>query len=143
LNYVYDYPRPCVTVDAVVFRKKEEQWEVLLILRKNYPYEGQWAFPGGFIEMHETLEEAVKRELEEETGLQGIKLEQLGAFSAIDRDPRARTIGIAFYGFVEEKDSNVKGGDDAAAARWFPVKDMPSLAFDHYEIFMTALRKIN
>ena len=143
MTYCYTYPRPCVTVDAAVFRTTEGRWEVLLILRKNYPYEGQWAFPGGFIEMHETLLEAVNRELEEETGLKGVKLEQVKAFDAVDRDPRARTIGIAFVGVVEENDSDVRGGDDAAEARWFPVDELPPLAFDHYDIFLAARPKIN
>jgi 8-oxo-dGTP diphosphatase len=143
LNYTYDYPRPCVTVDAVVFRKRDGNWETLLIQRKNYPYEGQWAFPGGFIDMAETLEEAVVRELEEETGLRGVKLQQLHAFSAVNRDPRHRTIGIAFYGFADELGSEVKGGDDAAEAQWFPVDDMPPLAFDHEEMFKRALEKIS
>jgi len=143
VSYCYNHPRPCVTVDAVVFRQREGQWEVLLIQRNNFPFEGEWAFPGGFIEMHETLEEAVVRELEEETSLTGVKLEQLRAFSAIDRDPRHRTIGVAFYGFVEEENSAVKGGDDAAQARWFPVTELPRLAFDHSDIFFAARKMIN
>lgn len=143
MNYVYEYPRPCVTVDAVVFRKKDGKWEVLLIQRKNEPYRGQWAFPGGFIDMEETLEEAVVRELEEETGLKGVMLEQLKAFSAIDRDPRHRTIGIAFYGFVDEKDSEANGGDDAEKAQWFGIDRMPPLAFDHGDIFAAALEKLS
>jgi 8-oxo-dGTP diphosphatase len=143
LNYIYEYPRPCVTVDAVVFRKKDGKWEVLLIQRKNEPYRGQWAFPGGFIDMEETLEEAVVRELEEETGLKGVELHQLKAFSAIHRDPRHRTIGIAFFGFVDEKDSAVNGGDDAEKAQWFVVEEMPELAFDHGDIFNTAMERLS
>jgi 8-oxo-dGTP diphosphatase len=127
----------------VVFRKKEGRWEVLLIRRKNPPYQGGWAFPGGFVDMHETLEEAVARELEEETGLQGVELRQLRAFSAIDRDPRARVIGIAFYGFTHEANSEVNANDDAEKARWFPLDDIPELVFDHGEIFRAALEKLS
>lgn len=92
--------------------------------------------------MEETLEEAAARELEEETGLKGLKLRQLKAFSAIHRDPRARTIAVAFYGFVDDENSKVKGADDAAEARWFVIDELPELAFDHEDIFNAALRKI-
>jgi 8-oxo-dGTP diphosphatase len=142
MPYSYDYPRPCVTVDAVVFRKHAGKWEVLLVQRRFPPYQGQWAFPGGFVDMEETLEEAVDRELEEETGLKGIVLSQLKAFSAVHRDPRARVIGIAFYGIAEGNQTEVQGGDDAKEARWFPLDDMPALAFDHGEIFQAAFEKI-
>ena len=113
-----------------------------MIQRKFPPYQGEWAFPGGFVEMEETLEEAVVRELEEETGLKGIDLSQLKAFSSVHRDPRARVISIVFYGFAEENLSEAKGGDDARQARWFPLDEMPELAFDHSDILKTALEKI-
>lgn len=93
--------------------------------------------------MDETLEEAVVRELEEETGLSGIRLDQLGAFSAIRRDPRHRTIGIAFYGFADEDGSEVSGGDDAAEARWFAIDQAPALAFDHDDMLRMAMEKIS
>ena len=141
MPFTYDYPRPCVTVDCVIF-KMGEPYEVLLIRRKFAPYKDLWAFPGGFINMDETLEQAAARELEEETGLTGIELTQFHAFSAIDRDPRARTIGIAFYGFADKEKWEVKGTDDAAEAKWFPLDQIPQLAFDHDEILRKSLEKI-
>jgi 8-oxo-dGTP diphosphatase len=142
MSYTYEYPRPCVTVDCVIFRMKENR-QVLLIRRKFDPFKDKWAFPGGFVDMDETLEHAAARELKEETGLEGIDLEQLHAFSSIHRDPRARTIGIAFYGFLEDNDKEAIGGDDAAEAHWFDINDIPPLAFDHAEILRKALEKIS
>lgn len=142
MPFVYEYPRPCVTVDAVVFRRAGGSWEALLIRRKFPPYQGSWVFPGGFMEMDETLEEAVVRELQEETGLTDVPLEQLAAFSAIDRDPRHRTVGIAFWGIAPAGHDQAAGGDDAEEARWFPIDDMPPLAFDHGDILRKALEKI-
>ncbi len=142
MSYTYQYPRPAVTTDAVVFFENNNGWEVLLIRRKNNPFKEMWALPGGFVEMDETLEEGVLRELEEETGLKGIKLEQLHTFSTVDRDPRGRTIGVAFWGFTTKENSTVKGGDDASEAKWFPIKNLPTLAFDHQEIMDMALLEI-
>jgi 8-oxo-dGTP diphosphatase len=142
MSFTYDYPRPMVTVDAVVFRKNGRNTEVLLIKRGHYPYEGMWALPGGFVDMEETLEEAIVRELEEETGLKGVELTQLHAYSEIHRDPRGRNISITFYGTTGFHNSEVTGGDDAADARWFPVDQMPELAFDHEKVIELALKKI-
>lgn len=142
MPFTYDYPRPMVTVDAVVFKKTEEGMEVLLIQRKHYPFEGMWALPGGFVDMDETAEEAIKRELEEETSLIMDNLQQLHAFSALGRDPRGRTISITFFGIAETENSDVQGGDDASDARWFQVDQLPLLAFDHIEAVKKALAKI-
>ncbi|MCF8267796.1 MAG: NUDIX hydrolase [Ignavibacteriales bacterium] len=141
MPYTYDYPRPAVTIDACVFRRNKGVLEVLLIQRKHYPFEGMWALPGGFLDMEETLEEGVHRELEEETNLSGIKLKQLHAFSTPGRDPRGRTVTITFYGEVAFERSAVKGGDDASDAQWFSVGTLPRLAFDHNEMIeMACLR---
>jgi 8-oxo-dGTP diphosphatase len=131
VKYTYDYPRPLVSVDNVIFRIIENQQEVLLIKRKKPPYQSMWAFPGGFIEMEETLLESAARELREETGLKGIELTQFYTFGDPGRDPRARVITVAFYGFVDYKHSKVSGMDDAAEARWFKIDHIPGLAFDH------------
>lgn len=136
-TFTYEYPRPVVTVDIIVFRN--DMCEVLLIRRKNEPFKGKWALPGGFMDMNETLEEAAIRELEEETGLQGIELKQLHAFSAVDRDPRHRTISVAFYGRLTDNNQSVKAGSDAGEAAWFKTDALPPLAFDHDKIFETAL----
>jgi 8-oxo-dGTP diphosphatase len=141
MPYTYDYPRPAVTVDAVVFRKNHNDYEVLLIQRKHYPFEGMWALPGGFVDMEETCEEAIVRELMEETSLQVPLLEQLHTFSAPGRDPRGRTISVTFFGLAEYDNSQVKGGDDASDARWFNLDAIPELAFDHVEAIHMALEK--
>lgn len=138
--YTYRYPRPAVTVDAVVFRKTPADYpDVLLIRRLNPPFKDMWALPGGFIDMDETPEDAVVRELEEETGLTGIQLTQFHTFGAVDRDPRHRTISIAYTGFLNDLTKRIKGGDDAAEAAWFPVDRLPELAFDHMDVITTAL----
>jgi len=133
-NHCYDYPRPSYTVDAAIIAKLDRK--VLLILRKHDPYAGKWAFPGGFMDMDETPEEAIVRELEEETHITGIELKQFKTYGALGRDPRGRTISTLFIGFVEHStDVKAKGGDDAAEARWFPLDNVPDLAFDHGVIF--------
>ncbi len=141
MPYTYKYPRPAVTVDAVVFRKGVTGDEVLLIRRGHPPFEGKWALPGGFVDMDETLEEAVKRELKEETGLELNNLRQVKAYSAVDRDPRHRTISIAFTGWAGNS-QNAVAGDDASQAAWFPVNNLPPLAFDHDEIIKDGYRKV-
>ncbi len=138
MSYTYDYPRPCVTVDIVVFRKNGTIPEVLLIQRKFQPYKDSWAFPGGFIEMDESLLEAAERELAEETGLTGVSLQQLHAFGDLHRDPRARVISVVHYGIAELNKSEVRGSDDAKQAAWFPVESTPQLAFDHEKILEMA-----
>ncbi len=138
-KYTYDYPRPMVTVDAVVFTERDGRLEVLLIQRGRDPFAGYWALPGGFVEMDETLEAAARRELEEETGLRGVALEQLRAFGDPGRDPRGRSIAIAFAGEADWRVHAPRGADDAADARWFPVDALPPLAFDHREIVEYAV----
>ena len=138
-TYCYDYPRPTVTVDAVVFREDHGEWQVVLIRRKQEPFAGAWALPGGFVEMDETLETAAARELEEEAGLRGIALHQLCAFSDPKRDPRGRSISIAFAGLAGAH-HRLAAGDDAADARWFPKDALPALAFDHADILRCAIQ---
>ncbi len=128
--YTYKYPRPSVTVDAILISKQNS---VLLIERGGEPFKGKWALPGGFIEMDESLEIACRRELEEETGLRVGELTQFRAYGAVDRDPRGRTISVIFYSFQEEEPIP-RAGDDAANARWFPIDQLPELAFDHHLI---------
>lgn len=142
-KYVYEWPRAMVTVDAVVFRCVAGRTEVLLINRGNEPYKGKWAVPGGFIEMDEELEDAVARELEEETGLTSVKLEQMRVFGMCGRDPRGRLISIAFIGVVNEGCDQIRAGDDAAQARWFDVENLPEdMAFDHDEMVKCGIKKL-
>lgn len=142
-KYVYEWPRPMVTVDAVVFRRTAGRTQVLLINRNREPYKGKWAVPGGFIEMDEELEDAVARELQEETGLTGVKLEQMRVFGTCGRDPRGRQISIAFIGVVNEGRDQIRPGDDAAQARWFDMESLPEdMAFDHDEMIKCGLKRL-
>ena len=138
MTYTYKYPRPAVTADCVVITK-EEQPKVLLIQRGADPYKGSWAFPGGFMNMDETTEQCAIRELEEETGLRVSNVHQIGAYSKVDRDPRGRTITVAYLAIIDEP-VQVTGQDDAANAEWFPLSALPELAFDHAEIMRDAIR---
>jgi 8-oxo-dGTP diphosphatase len=131
--YSYPYPRAALTVDALVFTVENGQRWLLLIERAKDPFKNKWALPGGFIEMNETLEEACRRELLEETGLAVGKMNQFKAFDKVDRDPRHRTISVVFWVELNEK-CVVTGGDDAAHAAWFPINQLPGLAFDHHQI---------
>ena len=138
MRFTYDYPRPCVTTDCLIFRKMESGWGLLLIERGNEPFKGCWALPGGFLEMEEDLDACAARELQEETGLTGISLYQLCAFGAPNRDPRHRTISVAFWG-IDDTQQQAVGSDDAAKAQWFVLDNLPSLAFDHEQIIQKAL----
>lgn len=136
MSYTYEYPRPAVTADCIVMTKEDEP-KVLLIERGHEPFKGCWAFPGGFMNMDETTEQCAVRELEEETGLKVNEIKQIGAYSKVDRDPRGRTITVAYLALVDEP-LPVKGQDDAAKAQWFSIKNLPKLAFDHEEILRDA-----
>ena len=130
-----------VTVDAVVFRLVDNKIKVLLIQRGNEPYKGRWALPGGFVDMDEELEDAVARELAEETGLTGIPLEQMHTFGRCGRDPRGRQISVAFFGIAPTNTGKIKGGDDAAKAKWFDIENLPKeLAFDHDEVIKFGIK---
>ena len=137
-QYTYKYPRPAVTTDCVVMTK-EATPQVLLIERGLDPYKGCWAFPGGFMNMDETTEQCAIRELEEETGMKVTELQQIGAYSKVDRDPRGRTITVAYL-IVVDAPVAVIGQDDAAKAQWFPIDALPPLAFDHEDIMKDAIR---
>ena len=140
-QYSYRYPRPAVTADCVVMTK-EAVPQVLLIERGADPYKGCWAFPGGFMNMDETTEQCAVRELEEETGLRVTELQQIRAYSKVDRDPRGRTITVAYLVIVDAPIA-VTGQDDAAKAQWFPVDALPPLAFDHEDIMRDAIKKFS
>lgn len=141
MSYTYEYPRPAVTADVVAITKEAEP-KVLLIQRGFAPFKGCWAFPGGFMNMDETTEQCAIREMEEETGLALSTMTQIGAYSKVDRDPRGRTITVAFLAVVD-KPLDVIAQDDAAKAKWFPIKELPPLAFDHADIMADAIRLFN
>ena len=142
LKYHYKYPHPSVTTDCVIFGFDGTRLNVLLIERGNDPYKGCWAFPGGFMDMDETTEQCAIRELKEETGLHIKEVKQIGAYSKVDRDPRGRTISVAYLAVID-KPAQVRGLDDAAKAEWFELSALPKLAFDHADIMSDAIRLYN
>ena len=141
MAYTYKYPRPEVKAECIVITKEAEP-KVLLIQRGDQPFKGGWAFPGGFMNMDETTEQCAVRELEEETGLQLSKIQQIGAYSKVDRDPRGRTVTVAYLAVIDAPVA-VTGQDDAAKAEWWPLSSLPILAFDHDEIISDAIAIYN
>lgn len=138
MSYTYDHPRMAVTVDVALFTNGEAP-EVLLIQRGKPPFESRWALPGGFVGIEERVADAAARELDEETGVRGVPLGFFGYFDAIDRDPRARTLSLAFRGRIDKREVALRADDDAADAAWFAITDLPPLAFDHDQIIREAL----
>ena len=131
--YHYHYPRPAVTTDAIVVAREDGIFKILLIRRQKDPFKGRWALPGGFINMDETLQDACRRELREETGIITSELRLLGIYDAIDRDPRGRTISAVYYTILPAC-LQPEAGDDAIHAGWIPLGKLPPLAFDHEKI---------
>jgi len=142
MPYTYDYPRPALTVDCVVFGLEGEDLKVLLIQRGNEPFAGCWAMPGGFVDEGEAPERAARRELCEETGLSDIFLEQLYTFGEPGRDPRGWTVSVAYYALVNRADHQARAADDARKVDWFPVRKPPPLAFDHDKILDVACQRL-
>lgn len=142
MNYTYKHPHPAVTVDCVVFGFDEADLKLLLIKREADPFKGTWALPGGFVRPTEDLDEAAKRELAEETGIGRLYLEQLYTFGDPHRDPRERVISVAYYALVKLADYSLKAASDAVDVAWFPVIELPKLAFDHDKIVEVALRRL-
>jgi 8-oxo-dGTP diphosphatase len=141
-KYVYEWPRPMVTADAAVFAFLDGRPWLLLIQRKRDPYKGRWALPGGFVEIDEDLPDAVARELAEETGLKGVALEQLRTFGRPGRDPRGRTITVAYFGIAQRDWDQVQAADDAENTQWCDIASLPPMAFDHDEIVQYAIARL-
>lgn len=142
MTFSYEFPRAALTVDIVVFALDEEELRVMLIQRGIEPFEGQWAIPGGFVNVDEELEEAARRELVEETGLKGVFLEQLYTYGAVNRDPRDRVVTVAYYVLVNLEGHAIVASTDARNAAWFSINDLPKLAFDHEKILGDALERL-
>ena len=142
MSYSYDYARPALTVDCVVFGLDDEDLKVLLIQRGLEPFKGHWALPGGFVNVGEDVECAARRELREETGLAGVFLEQLYTFSDPDRDPREHVVTVAHYALVNLREHRVQASTDASNAAWFSIDDVSSLAFDHAAILAKAYERL-
>lgn len=137
--YSYQYPRPAVTADIVVLHRSAEGVKILLIERRNNPYAGCWALPGGFVDENEDLLDSANRELREETSLTGLELHQFQAFGTPGRDPRGHTITIAYWSVTDNPES-ARADDDAKSLRWFPIDSLPPLAFDHDKIIALGLK---
>ena len=142
MPYTYEYPRASLTVDCVIFGLDEGGLKVLLIQRDIEPFKGKWALPGGFVRLDETLDEAARRELQEEAGVTNVYLEQLYTFGDLNRDPRERVVTVAYYALANLTDHQVKATTDARDAAWFPVSDVSWLAFDHATILEAALTRL-
>lgn len=136
--YSYPYPRPAVTVDTILISPNKS---ILLIERGREPFKGKWALPGGFIDMNEELETACQRELEEETGIRIKEIKQFRTYGNVNRDPRHRTISVVFFAFADDE-LNARAGDDAAKAQWFPLSQLPEMAFDHEPILREFIAEI-
>lgn len=142
MPFVYDYERPALTVDCVVFGLDDADLKVALIRRALPPFEDSWALPGGFVQSDETLETAARRELLEETGIENAYLEQLFTFGNPGRDPRGWTVTVAYYALVNLRDHAVAGATDAKEAAWFSLEALPPLAFDHADILAAATARL-
>lgn len=142
MPYTYEYPRPALAVDCVIFGLDKKDLKVLLIKRGVEPYVGRWALPGGFIQMEEDLHQAALRELEEETGVKDVFIEQLYTFGKQDRDPRGRMISVAYYALVNLGEHPIKASSDADDAAWYEINKLPPLAFDHELIMDIAIKRL-
>jgi 8-oxo-dGTP diphosphatase len=142
MAHTYEYPRAALTVDCVVFGFDEGDLKLLLIQRDLEPFAGKWALPGGFVRVEESLDEAALRELQEETGVGKVYLEQLYTFGEPKRDPRERVVTVAYYALVKLSDHRIKGATDARNAAWFDINDLPRVAFDHEKIIEAALLRL-
>lgn len=143
--YCYDYPRPSVTVDIILFTFHEDQLKVLLVRRDHEPFANHWALPGGFVNIDEDLEEAARRELNEETNVRDVYLEQLYTFGEPDRDPRGRVITVAYFALLSNdqvRGLQIRGASDAGEAAWWNIYDLPQLAFDHARILQYAMQRL-
>jgi len=141
MSFTYKYPRPAVTVDAVLFSKQNNEWHVLLIQRKNEPFQNCWALPGGFLDENESPAIAVARELEEETTLTNIELQELGFFGEPKRDPRAHTVSLVYWSIVDANTLTPTAADDAKDIKWQPLAELPQLAFDHNKVISEGTKK--
>lgn len=143
MSFTYDYPHPAVTTDIVLFTVTNGKLRVLLIERGEEPFKGEWAVPGGFLQMNEDLDACAARELMEETGVSDVYLEQLGTFGAVNRDPRERVISVAYYALVPADNITLSAGTDASKAEWHDIDDLPALAFDHAKVLSAAQERLS
>jgi len=139
---IHKFKKPSVTVDTIIFTIENNRLKILLVKRNLNPYKGKWALPGGFVRIDEPLEDAAKRELEEETSVKDVYLEQLYSFGEPKRDPRGRVITVAYMALINSESIKLKASTDVSDAKWFSVSDLPVLAFDHRKILEYALKRL-
>ena len=142
MSFTYDHARPALSVDCVVFGLDEEDLKVLLIQRDLPPFAGKWALPGGFVDVNETLDNAARRELREETCIDVTYLEQLYTFGAVNRDPRDRVVSVAYYALVKLSDYRVQAATDVRNVGWYSIGKTPKLAFDHATILQLSHERL-
>lgn len=142
MSFAYEFARPALTVDCVVFGIDEDDLKVMLIQRGVEPFKDMWAIPGGFVRIDESLEDAARRELQEETGIREVFLEQLYTFGTVNRDPRERVVSVAYYALTNLLGHAVDARTDASNAAWFALGDLPDLPFDHEEILSTSIERL-
>lgn len=142
MPHTYEYPHPAVTTDIVIFTIRQDELKVLLVKRAHAPFQGEWALPGGFVALDESLEEGARRELAEETGVSGVYLEQLYTFGTPDRDPRERVITVAYYALIPTDEVEIRAATDAEGVSWYGLEELPNLAFDHAEILKAAHQRL-
>ena len=142
MPHTYEHPHPAVTTDIVIFTIRQDQLKVLLVKRAHAPFQGEWALPGGFVAVDESLEEGARRELAEETGVSGVYLEQLYTFGTPDRDPRERVITVAYYALIPTDEVEIRAATDAEGVSWYGLEELPNLAFDHEDILQLAHQRL-
>ena len=140
--YQYEFPHPAITTDIVLFTIRDKQLKLLLVMRGSEPFKGTWALPGGFMQIDEDLESSARRELAEEPGIEGVYLEQLYTFGAVDRDPRERVVTVAYYALAASDQMVLRAATDAEAVDWFDMDALPELAFDHRQIVAMAHKRL-
>ena len=142
MSHTYEHPHPAVTTDIVIFTIRQDELKVLLVKRAHAPFQGEWALPGGFVAVDESLEEGARRELAEETGVSGVYLEQLYTFGTPDRDPRERVITVAYYALIPTDEVEIRAATDAEGVSWYGLEELPNLAFDHKDILKLAHQRL-
>ncbi|HLP12284.1 MAG TPA: NUDIX domain-containing protein [Flavobacteriales bacterium] len=141
-TYTYDYARPALATDCVIFGFDEGELKLLLIEREKEPFKNMWTLPGGFVDVKETTNECALRILQEKTGLKNVFIEQLYTFSELNRDPRERVVAVSYYALVNKRQYEIVAGRDTVSVQWFPINDLPKLGFDHGKIVKLALERL-
>ncbi len=142
MAYSYEHPHPAVTTDIVIFTIQDEQLRLLLVRRAREPFLGSWALPGGFVGIDEDLEACALRELEEETAVSGVYLEQLHTWGHPRRDPRERVISVAYYALIPSERLRVRAASKVDSVGWFGLDALPPLAFDHADFVRLAHKRL-